>query len=68
MFTLESAFNKKEVNKKGRGQAGSLDDPDPRPARAAASLCLLLDVQNAVKCAGTTSTVCTANPWLTNPK
>ena len=43
MFAFVSAFNKKEATKISRGQAGSLDDPDPRPARAVVSLCLLLD-------------------------
>lgn len=45
MFAFESAFIEKEA-KKSRGQAGSLDDPDPRPARAVGSLCLLLDVES----------------------
>lgn len=56
MFAFESAFIEKEA-KKSRGQAGSLDDPDPRPARAVGSLCLLLDVESGMKSAVITSTV-----------
>lgn len=48
MFAFESAFIEKEA-KKSRGQAGSLDDPDPRPARAVGTLCLLLDTESGVK-------------------
>lgn len=57
MFAFTRAFNKKEAKKISRGQAGSLDDPDPRPARAVVWLCLLLDVQCGVRSASTTSTV-----------
>lgn len=57
MFAFVSAFTKKEATKISRGQAGSLDDPDPRPARAVVSLCLLLDVYCGVQSAVTTSIV-----------
>ena len=67
MFAVVESFNKKGRNHKNRGQAGSLDYPDSRPARAVGLLYLLLDEESAVKSAVTTST-CIELPLAHKPK